>query len=332
MPLKVTPAGVGLMSLGALLLWAPLASAQDSAELTETQLKYNEQGTAQSKAGQYEEAVASFKLALAIRDYNLLHLNLGRAYAKRGWCALAKEQYAKVPNSPALSIPTREEVNQVLKAFDAELDKACAGQLKLTCEPGTLRVSIAGAEPIPCPAQPVAVIPGAVDLVGVRGAQTIKQVASVPAGEVIEVTLRLEEPKQDPVTDPVVVNNPKEQPPVKPIEPIKPSRSIRPTIGAVVAGTGVVMLVGALVVDQLVLGPVLDDLDDPPSDWTPDDYDDELLFAEDLQVLNLGLLVTGSVLTVTGMVLWAWPTESAQPAQGLSLEVGPSYAGVKASW
>lgn len=332
MPLKVTPVGVGLMSLSA-LLWSPLAFAQDDAELTETQLKYNEQGTAQSKAGQYEEAIASFKLALAIRDYNLLRLNLGRAYAKRGWCALAKEQYALVPSSPALSIPTREEVNQVLKAFDAELDKACAGQLKLTCEPASLRVSIAGAEPIPCPAQPVAVIPGAVDLVGVRGAQTVKQVASVPAGEVVELTLRLEEPKPDPVKDPVVINDPKEpqNPPVKPLDPPKQT-SIRPTIGAVVAGTGVAMLVGALVVDQLVLGPVIDDLEDPPSDWTREDYDEELIYAEDLQTLNVLLLAGGSVLTVTGVLLWAWPTESAQPAQGVSLEVGPSYAGVKASW
>lgn len=309
----------------------------EGGELSQTQFKYNEQGTAQSKDGRYEEAIASFKLALAIKDYNLLYLNLGRAYAKRGWCGQAKEAYGRVERAPALAVPTREEVNQVLKAFSAELDAACSAKIKLECEPATMRVSIAGADPIACDGAPVPVLPGAVEIVGVRGAERVEQLASAPQGEVTTVRLSLAAKAPDkpvdptppvdvkPVTEPVVVT-----PPIQPIP--EPASPLRPKIGMSMALTGVAFLGTALLVDQALIGPMLDDLDDPPLEWDEVDYEYALQDTQDLQFVNKVLLVSGSLLTVTGLALWFWPTSNEQPAQGLKLHVGPTAVGVSASW
>ena len=321
-----------LLVVACALAQASDASAQEAPpdELTQTQFKYNELGTAQSKEGRFDEAIASFKLALAIREFNLLHLNLGRSYARRGWCELAAQHYAQAAVAPALKAPTREEVAQVLKAFEADLQKTCSGRLALSCEPTSMRVSIAGAEPIPCPTQPVRVVPGAVEVVGSRGADQVRQVLSVPSDEVTSARLALQ--TQPTTTPPDPIGSPIDRPAPTMPPPARPRQddSLRPALGLTMTLFGGALLGVAGIIELLPLDDAFADLEDPPEDWTREDYERSRDSARTLQNVNKGLLISGGLLTVGGMVMWLWPTSSQERA--LKLQVSPSYVGVQTSW
>lgn len=124
-------------------------------EPSEAQVELVEKGVEAGLQDQHEAAVDYFRAALELGELNIAWLNLGRSLARLGRCEEAREAYERALRAPTVASPAPAEVRDIVARYEAELIESCTGTLVLRCAPPTLRVSIDGAAPQPCPGEPL---------------------------------------------------------------------------------------------------------------------------------------------------------------------------------
>jgi tetratricopeptide (TPR) repeat protein len=136
-----------LAVLVALLSHGPSALAQDSSsaadpaeqvdgpvEPTEEQKALNDKGVKALIAKDYERAVALLNESLALGEFNITYLNLGRAYQKLGQCEEARNAYLSAVSAPAVEEPAQRIVDAKADQYLTELEEECAEEFATTDE------------------------------------------------------------------------------------------------------------------------------------------------------------------------------------------------------
>ena len=113
------------------LLVSSTAAAQEGGgdqafyEPTEEQLDLNDEAVKSLIDGDPERAVTLLKKSLALGEYNVTYLNLGRAYQKLGNCTEGRRSLHKAQTAPALKAPKRSFVTAKANEYLAELEEDC---------------------------------------------------------------------------------------------------------------------------------------------------------------------------------------------------------------
>ncbi len=88
-----------------------------------------------SKKDKYKEAERLYRAALALGNFNLVQLSLGRMLQKQGQCFEAAEAYRAARQAPAIAVPSVEDINASLDKFTTQLEGVCPARLVVTCDP-----------------------------------------------------------------------------------------------------------------------------------------------------------------------------------------------------
>ncbi len=136
---------VSVVCIGA---WSGVASAQGqpdeaatdeapaptkATKPTKAALDLNDHGVENIVAGNYARAVAQLEEAvLRGGEFNIIYLNLGRAYQKLGNCAKARAALAKAKTAPPVDDPPAKLVAKKADQYLAELPDSCADEHKAT--------------------------------------------------------------------------------------------------------------------------------------------------------------------------------------------------------
>ncbi len=312
-PALLAPSGAGE-------LLAPSASAQASTILaTEAQSQLNDEGVQAIIDGDPDKAIRIFRASLDLGHLNVTWLNLGRALAKAGRCDEAVAAYDAVEAAPQVPDPPPEVVAGVLERYRSELIGPCPGVLSVACSPDGVQLQIDDQPPIDCPAEGLTLSPGEHRVVGVLAEERVEEVVTIVSMERAQLTLTLKTP--------VVAIGPEI------IEP--PQQGALGTWGWIAAGTGGAALLAALAVDAVSISPDIKSLKELRTQpGQQESFDDLKSSIEGAQGLNLGLLISGGALVVTGVLLIAFApdvepsAEGAKAAPSLSIWAGPSSTGL----
>ncbi len=128
------------------------------------------------------------------QPFNLLYLNLGRAYQKAGRSVEAREAFLKVasPDVVCLDQPTPAQVQAKSEEWLNELYLTCPGTLNLQCKPFDARVSINGS-PAPCN-QRIDLQPGQYIIEGQAAGLVTRQEAIIQVMETTDVNIEIDIP------------------------------------------------------------------------------------------------------------------------------------------
>lgn len=148
---------VGLASLG--LLSPMMASAQE-AGFSNEQIMLNNQAVEATKAGNYFKAEQLFSAILQIGEFNVVWLNLGRAYASQDKCIEASEAFSHVKTAPVTSEIPVEIVNAKLAEYLVELEEKCSAHVIFDCIPAKMQIAIDDSKAFECTPEPVSLTPG----------------------------------------------------------------------------------------------------------------------------------------------------------------------------
>jgi tetratricopeptide (TPR) repeat protein len=249
-------------------------------EPTPAQMGLYEEASVAFAQGRYDDAIASLTRALEEGKVNILYVNLGRALFRKGRCLEAKEAYDHAQDSPYVAEPTREQVQEKILAFRAELEDRCPGEIMAACTPDALRVSIDNEPVRPCAEGPFAAAPGS-HLVSAyyQGRKVVKEVtihAMKRTGVVLDLSLA---------------------PTFDRAEPWEAA-------GLLTAGIGAALLGGSAIADAILVRPAIGDFDADRTDAAA------RADAEDLQSLVLGSYIAGGLMTATGLMIYLLAPES----------------------
>lgn len=96
------------------------------AKPSKAQLDLNDHGVENIVAGNYARAVAQLEEAvLRGGEFNIIYLNLGRAYQKLGNCAKARDALAKAKSAQPVDDPPAELVDKKADQYLSELGQVC---------------------------------------------------------------------------------------------------------------------------------------------------------------------------------------------------------------
>lgn len=252
------------------------ACAEDFVSGTEGQEELNEQGVKAIVDGNYPAAIRLFKSSLDLGELNITYLNLGRAYQKAMRCEDALKAYNDVEAAPRVEQPSPSQISAALEKYRAELARTCNGFVLLKCSPPTMKVATDGGEPVACTDERIELKPGQHGFEGIKGERRARAGVTVVGMETSTVTLDLGP------------------------EPV----SLMETFAWVTTGTGTALILTAVAVDLLVLGPKIDDLDAASTGSDEAEFNRLKDDLESSQALNVGLYIGGGALIATGVALF----------------------------
>ncbi|QDG49561.1 hypothetical protein FIV42_02045 [Persicimonas caeni] len=152
----------GVIGIALMLAVSASASAQESgddarpahneapAAPSDAQLELNDRAVENIVEGNYARAVAQLEEAVLRGEFNILYLNLGRAYQKLGNCEKARAALTKAKDAPAVAEPAPHLVEKKADQYLAEIDASCAEEtdaLTTSDEPNGPRVPEEPSEP-----------------------------------------------------------------------------------------------------------------------------------------------------------------------------------------
>lgn len=290
------------------------ALAQDTVELSSTQLNYNEEGVKLLGEGDYEGAVNKFRSSLRISEANVTYLNLGRTFQKMGECQKAKEAYGRANDAPRVAQPTPAEISGVLQRYVSELPDVCPTRLELECTPPSMTVEIDGGEAMPCPTGSIEVEPGTHTVRAMALDQTLDETIEIKEGDTAVLELTLEKR----VDEGVATN---EDTSVTAASPLQ--RESSSNVWALsLMGVGVAGLATGLILDLAVLGPAIDGGE---SATTPEDYQDNQSTFDSYRVPTLIAYGVGAA-AVTGGLVWWLVSDSTESAGVSAAPTGDGWA------
>ncbi len=286
-----------------------VAAGQDDSDAGEARRLYGEAKKAMS-AKKYREAALGFEAASKIMPHAVALYTAAQAWELAGESARAADAYALALRTPKLSDSQTDRSEERLKSLEKGL-----GVAQVKGKAGTL-VALDDRLQAAVPAR-LHGTPGAHMLTVVSpDGSSDKRAVNLVSGKVSDVNLE-EEAEPQPVMPepkkPVKLSEPKKRPVHE--EPSKPSSAWK-TIGFVATGAGLAAL-GA----TALVGTSAKDAEDTykaaPSQKTFD-------HAKGLQTRTNILLIGGSVLTASGIVILIWQsTKSEKHETALSVGVGP---------
>lgn len=301
---------VSAVALGGLLSGAPVAAQEATVEPNAAQTQLNEEAVSATRAGDLKKAAQLFEASLQLGELNITWLNLGRTLFKLDRCEEASAAYAQALVAPAVAAPSPTEIARTVARYSSELEQTCPGAVEIVCDPNEMEVQLDGGELQPCPGAPVPIPNGAHEVVGRLGERRTAIGFTVKAMETVSVRLTL---------DPLPAPAGNESFPFT-------------TAGYTATGVGGALLLGALLVDALVLQPDLDELDALKTGADRLAFDDLKASTEGTQTLNLGLLAGGTALVITGAVLVLLAPDAASEtptAVGWNVLAAPHAGGVQ---
>ncbi len=283
-------AGMGVLGL---LLFSLELWAQSDPVLVQRLAEINEQAAAQARAGQHDEAARLFQASLLLQELDISYLNLGRSLALAGRCEEALDAYEQALHAPPCHDPSPEEIARVVARYRAELPEQCGATLTFDCEPGS-EVAIDDGAWVACASARLLVEPGRrrlrarsawgaelsyeLSLVGLEQQQIVLHFGAAPTPEVqiVEHTRWFEAPAT--WSDPLLW-------------------------GGISLGLGASCLLSALLVEVLMVNPVFERYQ--VAARTGDAATFEALRGplDDLQPVNQGLVIGGSILTGIGTII-----------------------------
>ena len=292
-------------------------------ELTETQLKNNEEAIKHLTDGNLEAARSKLELSLRIGEANIIYLNLGRTLQKMGDCMGARENFQKARTAPKVQRPTTAEIEAVLSSYESELPEVCPGRLTVTCSPQSMQVLLNGETAMVC-GEEMEIAPGSHNLIGRVDDVVDEKTVEVAEGQAVAVSLTVSVPVKDESVPPVVV-----QP---------DSGSTRMTLGWVALGTGVALIGVASVFDNVLMQTQLEAAEAAVSDANAaqnateynqarSDYAEARDEFDSLKTPTLVLFGVGTAALVTGVVLLVWPD-----SEESSVSVSPTPDGVSVGY
>jgi len=303
---------VSAVALGGLLSGAPVAAQEATVEPNAAQTQLNEEAVSATRAGDLKKAAQLFEASLQLGELNITWLNLGRTLFKLDRCEEANAAYARALGAPAVAAPSPTEIARTVARYRSELEQTCPGAVEIACDPNEMEVQLDGGELQPCPGAPVPIPNGSHEVVGRLGERRTAIGFTVKAMETVSVRLTLDPlPLAEPATD---------------------DSFPFATTGYTTAGVGGALLLSALLVDALVLQPDLDALDALKTGADRPAFDDLKGSIEGTQTLNLGLLVGGTALAITGAVLVLLAPDAAAEtptAVGWNVLAAPHAGGVQ---
>ena len=150
--------------------------------------------------GQLGQAVVLIQSALALGEYNVLYLSLGRYLFKSGRCEEALDAYASALTAPAVQSPSPEQVRGFVEEYRSEVARECKGTVVLNCSPPDLMVEVAG-QPHRCGVG-FELRPGKYTVTGTKEGRVVSMPLRVAAMQTVSVDLVLGAPTEVSTGDP----------------------------------------------------------------------------------------------------------------------------------
>lgn len=319
------------MSFSTRLLFFALVTlpAMAFAQVTpsETQSRYNNEGVLKMQENDYEGAVARFQSSLALGDLNITYLNLGRSYFRLDRCLEAREAFEAVESAPAVASPTPAEIAAALEKFRTDLDDDCTGTVVFACDAPT-KVALNGAKARVCEGELAWPVKAGTH-VARRLDGDAKETVAVGAGETVTVTLqgptRVAEPDgadESTGTDNEVAVT---------VESGSAGTPAKDIFGWFAVGSGGVMLITALLVDQTIVSSSLDDVNEAAGQDEAS-YNAARDTLESQQTLNRIVVASGVGLSIVGVALLLWPDPEDPESVELTPVISQDGAAVQARW
>lgn len=266
--------------------------------------------------GKHQRAIRKLQQALALGPVDLVLVNLGRAYALAGQCTEAITAFEQVASAPGIADIPRAEIEATLARYRADLRRQCPGRVLVVCEPRDLRLRIDNEPDRTCPSEALELSAGPHIFIahGATGEPLGQQVVEVVALDTQVVRVGRHAFSDD--TD----------------------WSALHTAGWATAGSGAALLVGALLVELLVLQPDAAALRAAGTRGDRDRYHALQDSISTLQGVNIGLVAVGTaaLLTGGGLLIAAWASDETDdtgvPSFDASLRLAPSGAALRIAW
>jgi hypothetical protein len=290
------------MTAAFLMLLPSIAFAQASVDLSDYQVKANDNGVRALIAGDFPSALANFQSSLRLGEANITWLNLGRTYQKMGQCLDAKDAYSNAKTAPVVSSPTAEEIATIVKTYSDELPAECPSSVKIECAEGVENPVLNGVSVL-CGATVVSDA-GPIHITAEHAQELSAQ--DLTPGESRVLNLAYLEPA---AAHPDIVKEPAPPSPADGLSGLQ-------TTGLILAGVGVATLGAAIILDATWVKTAVDDSN---TAGTQDSFDE----AEGRQFANKVLIFSGVALAVGGGVLYLLSPDETQ----ISLWITPTIDG-----
>ncbi len=288
------------MTAAFLLLLPSIAFAQTSVELSDYQVKANDNGVRALIAGDFPSAVANFQSSLRVGEANITWLNLGRTYQKMGQCQDAKDAYAHAKSAPVVASPTAQEIASILKNYSDELPAECPSSIKIECEQGVENPVLNGVSVL-CGATTEST-PGPIRISAEHAQELTPEDLTPGELRVLKLTY----------LEPAVATDVVKQPAPAPDTGLSGLQKTALILG----GVGFAALNTALILDATWVKTAVDDSN---SARTQDAFDE----AESRQFTNKVLIFSGAALVIGGGVLYLLAPDETQ----ISLWITPTTDG-----
>lgn len=295
----------GLVSV--LLVGLSTSVAHAQATPTEAQVQHLRDGAAAAAGNDLDHAIREFEAALAEGAFNVIYLNLGRALYKAGRCREAADAFDRVETSPPVEAPPPAAVKEALGRYRADIAETCQGEVVVVCHDPRIEIRVDGGAPVLCEVGSLWLPPGSHALTASLGQRAESLTVAVKALERREVRFDLRRP--DAQTSAVPGS---EEPPIEPL--VVPDRSevtesqILGWTGWAVMGTGIAMLGGTVIYDQVSAQPRVKEFEQAGESGDAAAFDalrQELDTAKALE--QAGLLMGGSLVALgSSLIIYAW--------------------------
>ncbi len=111
-------------------------------------------------ARDFEKAELLFKALLALGEFNIVWVNLGRTYISEGKCIEARDALNHAATAPKLADLPVDVVNEKAKEYMDILDQMCSSKVVMNCNPSDMSISIDGGREMKCKSSPISLVPG----------------------------------------------------------------------------------------------------------------------------------------------------------------------------
>lgn len=296
-----------------------LAQQDDLIEPSEAQISLSEQAYAAFLAKDWEKAIEAYQSIIDIGPLNSAYASLGFALFKAGRCEEARNALDQAEFAPKVSNPPPAQVDSLLTQYRSMLNEQCEGSIIVTCpQPGAM-LEVDGKAASRCDGNAIFLLPGTHQVRASIGDKHIEQTVVVEAMTTNTLTMEI----------PGIVA-------VK--EGLAPDKSGDlnigglGTVGVIVGGAGVAMVIGALVIDLAVLGPSFQDFREASANNDLETFDSLKPTVDAQQSLVKGLLFSGAAIATAGLTLLVIDLvsgdEAAPGPEGVSGWVTPGSFGI----
>ncbi|OIP40362.1 MAG: hypothetical protein AUK47_08630 [Deltaproteobacteria bacterium CG2_30_63_29] len=312
-----------LVALLLLLTLAPssLLAQEDNRpviDVTPAQREINDRAFKATADGSYDRAIDLLTTSNSIQELNITYLNLGRALTKAGRCDEAAEAYAKVMTAPVVPDPSPDAVYGALTKYLEELGSVCPGKVLVSCDPPTMRVSVDDKPPTACTIGPISLPGGEYTITGRSDVGEVSSTVRIAGMQEIKLVLKTVKVEQEVV--------PEEE----------GGMGLLATAGWATGAAGVGVLAAAFLVEVLVLGPGIDELESAAAARELDRMDGLKSQLDSEQTLNSTLYIAGGTLLGAGVVMVGVSAildaidEANETSSGVDLWLAPDVTGL--SW